>query len=467
MQVNTEDIIAAYEYREDERIRYRDSTHEIVSKVAYLIGVPRKYFERQNEPLKTEVFDELEKNRNARILRNLCIVRAAAERWFGKINEKIQKDFKSIYSVPEYIPKHALEQLSQDGIFLSKRSSTRLIHLIIEINRYICDRVNNCKILFPTWLNWNYLKDLFVMRNGLTEKGTKAAANTYFTNLECYPYGIYINWKPRQNGNILFSDSKFVTLLYQLHNDTFTDIAKVSDAGAFVKSSIYEFIDGAEKIVMVVDCENSDPYRLCAMLKGLQAKYLKKVQKIMLFDDIHTVNAWRILEHYTAIPVEHMMTQRVKEDKSLVDIEMTAITCREHYRDQVDSFIVVSSDSDYWGLISSLPDARFLVMIEKEKCSPDMKAAMRNKGIFYCYLDAFYDGDNDSIKKKALTCEINRLLEQAVQINIQELLQQALVATRIPMKPAEKKQFLEKHISKIKLEIGEDGIVHIVFRPAG
>ena len=38
------------------------------------------------------------------------------------------------------------------------------------------------------------------------------------------------------------------------------------------------------------------------------------------------------------------------------------------YKNDVDSFVIVSSDSDYWGLISSLPDAHFLVMIEREKC---------------------------------------------------------------------------------------------------
>lgn len=45
------------------------------------------------------------------------------------------------------------------------------------------------------------------------------------------------------------------------------------------------------------------------------------------------------------------------------------------YKNDVDSFVIVSSDSDYWGLISSLPDAHFLVMIEREKCGPDIRSA--------------------------------------------------------------------------------------------
>lgn len=67
------------------------------------------------------------------------------------------------------------------------------------------------------------------------------------------------------------------------------------------------------------------------------------------------------------------MIERIKENKSLVDIRLTARTCQEFFENEVDSFINVSSDFDYWGLISSLPRARFLAMIEWEKCESDMK----------------------------------------------------------------------------------------------
>lgn len=81
------------------------------------------------------------------------------------------------------------------------------------------------------------------------------------------------------------------------------------------------------------------------------------------------------------------------------------------YKNDVDSFVIVSSDSDYWGLISSLPDAHFLVMIEREKCGPDMKEALADSGIFYCYLDDFYSGNSEDIKKNALFKEMYRWME--------------------------------------------------------
>ena len=214
------------------------------------------------------------------------------------------------------------------------------------------------------------------MPNGLKEEGTKQAANLYYANRSYYPYQVYINWVPQDEGNILYNDKKFAVLLYRWHNDYFREFSKVSDVSSYVKGSIYEYIEGSEKAVVVVDCENSDPYKLCAVLKNLDYQYTQKISSIILFDDVHTASAWRILEDFTKIPVEHILIERVKESKSLVDIKLTARACQEHYINKVDSFIIVSSDSDYWGLISTLSEARFFVMIESEKCSPSMKNAL-------------------------------------------------------------------------------------------
>lgn len=68
---------------------YKDSTYVIVSKVAYLIGVPKRIFENEHEPPQLEVYQQLENDKNARIIRNLCIIRTQIERNFKYINEKM------------------------------------------------------------------------------------------------------------------------------------------------------------------------------------------------------------------------------------------------------------------------------------------------------------------------------------------------------------------------------------------
>lgn len=444
---------------ESDRLTYKDSTYEIVSKVAYLIGVPLRIFENEHEPPKLEVYRKMDDIKPARIIRHLCIVRTAIERNFKKIVDKMRTDYRTFMTMPEYVPEESLQQLYADGVTFYHQSSTQLSNHVVEINKLISNRINNCKDLFPVWLNWQYIHDLFIMPNGMTDEGTKAAVSVYYENMSNYPYQVYINWMPMDEGNILYNDKKFVTLLYQWNNDVFTEYSKVSDAGSYVKGNIYDFIQDSEKVVLVVDCENSDPYRLAATLKRLDYSYTQKVSSIILFDDIHTASAWRILENYTQIPVEHIMIERVKSNKSLVDIMLTARACKEFYENKVDSFVIVSSDSDYWGLISSLPNARFLMMVEHEKCGPDMKEALANSGIFYAFIDDFYSGDSEEIKMGALFQEMYRIIDDSVQLNLHDMFNEALRATRLDMTTSEKNQFFAKYIKTIRMEIDAEGNV--------
>lgn len=105
----------------------------------------------------------------------------------------------------------------------------------------------------------------------------------------------------------LYNDKKFVTLLYQWNEDVFREMDKVSDAATFTKSNIYEFINQSGKTVLLVDCENSDPYRLCAAIRNLDSEVMGKITKIILFDDVHTTMAWRVLEGFISIPVEYIL----------------------------------------------------------------------------------------------------------------------------------------------------------------
>jgi len=443
----------------DDRITYKDSTYEIVSKVAYLIGVPKRIFENEHEAPKMEIYNKLDADKTARIIRHLCIIRTSIERNFRHINERMKFSYVTIISMPEYVPQESLHQLNADGVNFIKKSSVKLAQHIVEINKLISDRINNCKKLFPLWLNWEYIRNLFIMPNGLKEDGTKEAADVYYSHLLFYPYQMYINWEPQEIGNLLYNDKKFVTLLYQWNGDYFADYSKVSDAGSYVKGSIYDFIGSSEKAVVVVDCENSDPYKLCATLKNLNKQYTDKISSIILFDDVHTASAWRILDSFTSIPAEHMLVERVKQNKSLVDVMLIARTCQEHYKNNVDSFILVSSDSDYWGLISSLPDARFLVMIERDNCGPDLKNALVNAGIFYCYIDDFYSGNAEDIKLGALLKEMYRYIDQTVRLNINEMFSEALRATRIEMSSSERNQFIAKYLKTMQITIEDNGDV--------
>lgn len=98
------------------RAPHKDHTYELVSKVAYLIGVPLRIFENEHEPPKLELYDQLEQDKNARIIRNLCIIRTAIERNYKRINDTIHMEYRGLLSMPEFIPSASLQQLSDDGV---------------------------------------------------------------------------------------------------------------------------------------------------------------------------------------------------------------------------------------------------------------------------------------------------------------------------------------------------------------
>lgn len=342
------------------------------------------------------------------------------------------------------------------------KANYKLDNYLIDINSHISNRINNCQSLLPIWLKWPFIRKLFIMPAGTKPEGIKRAGQEYNANRNNYPFQVYLNWSGSNQGNILFNDKKFVTLLYEENEDYFQDMSKITDAGSITKAGIYEFLNRSQRTAIVVDCENSDPYKLYAMLNNLDANaLLSKIVKIILFDDIHTSTAWKLLDSFTEIPVQHENIVRVKEEKSLVDIRLSVGTTKEFYQNRIDSFILASSDSDYWGLIPVLEEAHFLVAVEEEKVGTAIRRKLEDAGITYCYLDDFCTGNSGQIKERALLKEIQDRLEEEVNFNIRDVLNEALAATRADMAPGETKQFYNKYIKPMHIEVDEDGEVFL------
>ncbi len=200
-------------------------------------------------------------------------------------------------------------------------------------------------------------------------------------------------------------------------------------------------------------------------MKNLDAERLSKIEKIILFDDVHAASAWEMLSSYVKIPVEYILIERLKDNKSLADVKVAARTAKEFYSNDVDSFVLVSSDSDYWGLMEELPEANFLVMVEHEKCSYALKEALIQHGIFYCYIDDFYSGDGDGIKMEALQRELSRAVRATLELNLYQLMDEVLDRTRIRMTKSDIESFINRKVkNNLRLEISDDGNVEIEYR---
>lgn len=436
----------------------------VTSITAYLIGVSEDKFSEKADALAYDAaeYARLEKEEKAKIIRSLCRVRTGIEKNYSRIYLKYRDERLSIMHMPEYVPTEDLKYLNSKVKIYPFCDNPQ--KLLVEVNRLISARINNCKDLLPPWLHWDYLRTIFIMPDGLKEEGTKRAGEYFRANYNKYPFHIYINWHFHENedtGNILYNDAKFVPMLYEQNGDAFTDMSKVSDVSERTKISIYDFISHAKKIVALVDCENSDPYSLCAAIDGLEKESREKISKIILIDDVNAASAWKRLKDFISVPVEHRLTERVVDNKSLVDMTLAVQACRDCFVNEVDSFLLISSDSDYWALISALPEADFLVLVERGKCSFDLKAKLVEQGIYYAYLDDFYSAGSDRIKKGVLQAEIQEELDKLVGFNMRELMDEKMKKARMYLSDNEKQAFYDKYLRSVKLVIDDEGNVKL------
>ncbi len=437
---------------------------EIVSKISYLIGIAKRIFENPNEPPEMEWYEKLEENKHARIIRNLCFLRTRIECNFHDIFEAVRHGCKTMLTLPEYVPMDTLQALEKDGINIYQNMDNPG-KFIIMVNILIKERIGNCRDLFPDWVSWNYLSDIFIMPNGQTLDGTKRAAEFYYKNKIFYPYQQYMNWPARDEGNILYNDRKFLNLLYKWNGDTFSNNNLVSEASSFVKENVQAYIRDSESCILIVDCENSDPYNLYATLSNLDQKSLEKITKILIYDDVKASCAWKRIKTYLHIPVEYILINRVKDNKSLTDIRLATRICKEFYDEGIKSFVLVSSDSDYWGLIQELPEAEFLVMVEHGKFSPALRQKFEENKVFYCFIDDFHIKGGNDLKEDTLERALAMAFKEALSLKIPQMFQEVLTKARITMSPEEIDRYIRDNIKpRLKIEISDAGEVSLSYR---
>lgn len=435
----------------------RIDTKDICATIAYLIGVKKHIVKECFDEECHELLERLYQDKNATTIRYLCKLRTVLMQKFKKTDDEMRFNLQNINRL-EWYDHDNIKQLEKWGYEIVK-VNYRSEKYALDFTKLIHENIDKCCTLFPDWVNWEYIKDLFIIP-GYTKKGALVKEfEKYMGNIDYYPFQMYIHWQPTDCGSIIYSDGKFLNTIYRMHNDIFTDTSKYKDAHEETKNSIYDFIDDSFRTAIAVDCKNSDVYKLYGVIKNLNQDELAKIEKIVLYDDYHTNSGWDWLEKFTSIPVEHIEVGRVTDQKSLVDIMMTAGVCKNYYENGISSFIIVSSDSDYWGLISSLPNASFLVMYEYSKCGKAIKDALAERGIYYCAIDDFCTGNIEELKKAVLFATLEKYLPDLPYLNAKELARRIFEETRIEASDKEIDNFFNRYIKTLRLKITESGEV--------
>ena len=429
-------------------------TKEVVTTIAYMIGVRMSALTVSYGEC-SELIEKLRADRDATTIRYLCKLRTVLMQKFKKTDDLMRYQIKNLYNI-EWYDHDNIKQLEKWG-FTIIQANSRSEKYMQEFTRLINENIDKCSRLFYDWLNWEYIRDLFFVPKYNKNAVMKQEFIKYMANIEHYPFQMYIHWQPADVGSIVYSDRKFLKIIYGQHNDSFTDYTKYRDADDEIRNNIYEFIDSSEKTAIAVDCENSNPFKLYSVLKGLNQDELAKIEKITLYDDPNTTAGWDWLSKFTQIPVEHIEIDRVTDRKSLVDLRMTASVVTNFYRDGITSFIIVSSDSDFWGLIESLPNAHFLVMYEYEKCGTSIKNALTQHGIYYCAIDDFCSAATEDMKRAVLFAELEKHLPTLYGENPLELTQKIYEATRVTATKKEMENFCNRYVKTLRLKLNSEG----------
>lgn len=442
-------------------LRETVNTKNIAALVGFLIGVRRELLEQHYSEC-AAVFEELKDNQEAKTIRYLSKIRTVLIKHYGQVDHDIRYEMKNLPDQGRFDVDN-IRELEQMGIQIVQSNYTADKYFVL-ISQLINTHIDGCRNLFPHWVKYEYIRDIFFLPQAAKAGKLQSEKQKYKENYQLYPFHMYIHWKPENSGLILASDKKFLSVIYSQHGEAFSEFSMVRDSSDSVKNNIYSFIDDANRVAIAVDCENVNPFKLFSVIRGLDADEVAKISKISLYDDVNTTVAWDILAKHLHIPVEHIEVERVLGHKSLVDIKMAVSVTRDFYESAISSFIIMSSDSDFWGLISSLPSARFLVMYERENTSPAILNALSDHGIYHCSIDDFCRASGNDLKKLVLLSELESRLPDIFGLKPIDLAYSIYAATKIDGTKQEVEIFAEKYIKTLKVQVGSDGTMELVIR---
>ena len=441
--------------------------HTIATTMAYLKGTDWAHLSCREDIFDAELLGKLDKMPCAQIVRDLCVLQNDFLRHNTEIYRQLTVEGKGLYSIPQ-VDFQALSRLESHGIYIAKNSGRYSKNqYLIDINNFLSQRINNCRSLFPDWVIWTYIRSFFIMVNGNKESGIKLAAAEFYKNRSKYPYQCWVSGDLSEvTGNIFASDELLVETIYKMNGDSLTDShhSYVRDINEFTRGNIKKFMSDAKNIDVVVDCENSDPLRFLSAIHTINELAQYKLKKIFLINDPRASTIWSgIKDECPGMVVEEILLERIYENKSLSDVKLATITAKECYTQNVDSFLLVTRDSDFFGMLTTLTaDAHFLVMLETEKCGLKIREKLREINTPYCFLDYFFKDQSimDVLQKKVCKEVLGNLNNLVSGISINGLISEAVKKTRIAINPSELSELQKKLARRLEISVSpEDGKV--------
>ena len=431
---------------------------EICIAIAYLIGVPWDTCSNMY-PEKKDAYDKVKTlHPDCHIIHALCKLRTTLMRNEAQINRKLKYELKSLRTINETAGIISEINAISDIQFTNET----VIDDIAVIETELARRIDGVLTILPSWIEKKFIKNIFLIKGAQNNTKFQTEIKKYRQKRSMYPYSAYLNWTPRNAGNILLNDVRFLSVIYKDNGVEFNDKHKINNVNQHTLMSVYDYIKQASgRIKVIVDCENTDPYKFIAMLQTLNEDEIDKIDEILLYNDAQHTRIWNCVCESTAIPVTADNVERVVPNKSLVDIRMTYGITKAYYKDQIESFIIVSSDSDFWGVISAIPDADFLIIVDDTKTGQKIKEVFTNAAIKYCDMNDFDNNLSKKFKEKLIKSEFEMIVNQNLTDNIDTIIDRIDRTLFLNLNENERTQLKKDMSASIRAGIDDNGLIKL------
>ena len=273
----------------------------LCSKIAYLIGVKKDNFcpAEDGRGLLRPVFDEMDKNRDAQIVRDLCILRYRMIRNNGAIQREFTQEGRNIGTLSskrdtngvEYalLPRDAIQRLHRNGIDVFMNRPSVYAYLML-INRKLAQQLDRPAVreLIASEVNWQYIRGMFLFPTDTNERNVINAVSEYFQNRTQYPYACYINWVGGSR-NILINDDQFLQRLYEYNEDFW------GDPDSEKMQALSQFLGDNKGVLVLVDCATTDLASLEELHRRAETWYAAHIAKVALLCPAAVKDLWRPL----------------------------------------------------------------------------------------------------------------------------------------------------------------------------
>lgn len=165
-------------------------TKELVTTIAYLIGIKKHIVEQCFDAECHDLLQSLYQSKPATTIRYLCKLRTTLFLKYKKTDIEMRYNLKNLNTLDWYDCEN-IKQLETWGIPIIK-ANHRSEKYMVDLNTLIANHIGAAASLFPDWVEWKYIKELFVIPHYSNLTAMKREFEKYMKSKEFYPFQVYI-----------------------------------------------------------------------------------------------------------------------------------------------------------------------------------------------------------------------------------------------------------------------------------